>query len=130
MRNLFWILIVLLYAGCGGGGGGAPGSSGSTSSPGNGDCAAPCSTKISWLGNPETAVNSAGGGYRVYYPGAAGGSSPVLDVPYVSGPAAPTSVTLNLESAGTYYVRVVAYSSINTAGSEASAETTITVYNP
>jgi len=77
---------------------------------------APRSVTVSWASSPETAVNSAGGGYRVYYstdPNFVPHGAPAAVVPY-AGAAAP-SATLSL-SVGTYYVRVVAYSSLPVPG--------------
>jgi hypothetical protein len=86
--------------------------------------------QISWIGNPETAVNRSGGGYKVYYstnsgfnPGDVGVT--VIDVPYISGVSAPTSVLVSLSPA-TYYIRVAAYSVLNvpgTSGGSISAAT-------
>jgi hypothetical protein len=77
--------------------------------------------RISWNENPETAVNRSGGGYSVYYspnsgfnPGDSGVM--VIDVPWVSGASAPTSVVTPLNP-GIYYIRVAAYSSLNPPGS-------------
>ena len=86
--------------------------------------------KLAWNENPETAVNSAGGGYRVYHstnsgfnPGDAGVK--VVDVPYVSGATAPTTVIVPISS-GTYYVRVAAYSALNAPGSSSGSISTAT----
>jgi hypothetical protein len=72
---------------------------------------------VSWDGNPETAVNRSGGGYKVYHSSNSGfnpGDSGVteIDVPYISGVSAPTSVLISL-SPGTYYIRIAAYSALN-----------------
>lgn len=83
------------------------------------------SLKISWIANREKAVNSAGGGYRVYYgrvPGFAVGTAAFVDVPFVAGATAPTAKTLMGLPAGDYYIRVAAYSQQNPEGSIASAE--------
>lgn len=74
---------------------------------------------ISWNANREKAVNSAGGGYRVYYSSVNNfsiGSASALGAAYVSGATAPTSVTTPALGSGTYYYRVVAYSTLNPAG--------------
>ncbi|MDH3310680.1 MAG: hypothetical protein OEM48_04090 [Gammaproteobacteria bacterium] len=108
-------LVTLLgLAACGGGGGG--GGSGTTSS-----------VQVSWTANRETAVNSPGGGYKVYYSSTAGfniASANVIDVPYAAG-ATPTSTTLSLLT-GTHYIKVIAYSTLNPGGSTPSAEIAIT----
>jgi hypothetical protein len=77
--------------------------------------------QISWDENPETAVNRAGGGYKVYYSSISGfnpGDASVTEiiVPYVSGASAPTSVVTPL-SPGIYYIRIAAYSALNPPGS-------------
>lgn len=90
---------------------------------------------VAWTASKESDVNSTGGGYRVYYstvtPVSTTGSS-YQDVPYASGAAAPTNVRMRLP-AGSYYLRVVAYSSFNPDGlaegnlSAGSSEVTVTV---
>lgn len=71
---------------------------------------------ISWAPNLEAAVNRAGGGYTV----AISGQSPI-DVPYVSGAAAPTSTSAKLV-AGTYSVTVTAYSALLPPGSSTGSK--------
>jgi hypothetical protein len=75
------------------------------------------SATVTWAQNRETSVNSAGGGYRVYYASAAGvatASNPnVVLVPYVSGPTAPTTATISNMPVGDWYIKVVAYSAYN-----------------
>ena len=71
---------------------------------------------ISWNANRETAVNTTGGGYKVYYSTSAGfavtdAGVSVMDVPFVVPPRAPTTLVLQLPS-GVYYFRVVAYSAL------------------
>lgn len=104
-------LILLLsgfVAGCGGGGG-------------EGAAPTPKTVTISWDANRESAVNSANGGYKVYYSSFSGfdindSNVQVIDVPYSGGPASPTQTTAQLVP-GHYYFRVVAYSSLNAPGS-------------
>ena len=79
--------------------------------------------QISWNENPETAVNRIGGGYKVYYSANSGfdpGGSGVaeIDVPWTTPPGipAPPSVVTYLDP-GIYYIRIVAYSSLNPPGS-------------
>jgi hypothetical protein len=87
---------------------------------------------LSWLANHESAVNRSGGGYRVYYsstPGFALASVQPIDVPWTSGAHAPTTTTASLLSGSNYYVKVVAYSSLNTAGSAPSSEYSFFVPN-
>lgn len=76
--------------------------------------------RFSWNPNPESAVNRAGGGYRVYYSNRSGfapGDIDVteIDVPYVSGTHAPTSIVVALDP-GIYFVRIGAYSALNAPG--------------
>ena len=84
--------------------------------------------QISFNGNLETAVNRAGGGYKVYY-SANTGFDPdddgvtEKDVPWTSGPTAPTSIVIPL-SPGTYYLRMAAYSALGPPGSVGSTSTT------
>lgn len=80
----------------------------------------PITIEVSWNANPETAVNRGGGGYKLYY-SSNSGFDPAdigvteVDVPFVSGPTAPTSVQIEV-GPGTYYFRVAAYSSLNAPG--------------
>lgn len=87
--------------------------------------------QISWTANREAAVNRSGGGYLVYISNTSGaslGSITPIQVPYVSGSSAPTSLDLQNLSPGTYYVRVVAYSAMTStahptgSSSQASSE--------
>jgi len=92
---------------------------------GNGDSGTPSTTvspqtiravNVSWSANRETAVNTPGGGYKVYYSVSSGfditdAGVTVVDVPFIAPPAAPTSISLQLVS-GQYYFRVVAYSAL------------------
>ena len=71
---------------------------------------------VSWVANREKLVNTLGGGYTIFYSTQSNVdlfSANSVDVPYVAGASAPTSVVLDLAPAYTYYVRVVAYSTIN-----------------
>jgi hypothetical protein len=101
---LAFIISASLF-GCGGGDGG--GSSALTPL-----ALAPTShtVNISWAANRETAVNSAGGGYTVAISG-----QPPINVPYVSGPSAPTTTTATLMT-GNYSVTVTAYSALSPPG--------------
>ena len=75
------------------------------------------SVTVSWDENREAGVNSAGGGYRVYYANSPNVSttnnSNVVQVPYVSGPLAPATATISNLPAGDWYIKVVAYSAFN-----------------
>ena len=86
--------------------------------------------KLAWDANPETAVNSAGGGYRVYYSSNSGfnpvdGGVTEVNVPYTSGATAPTTVVIPLGS-GTYFVRLAAYSALNAPGTTGVSISTAT----
>lgn len=110
-----------LAAGCGGGGGGG----------------VPRDVRVSWTANRETAVNSLGGGYRVYYSTTQGlsvAAAPFVNVSYDAGAAAsPTTATIPGLSPGTYYIKVAAYSALTPPGgsggraSAPSAEISVTV---
>lgn len=121
-RSAAWALIwigVQGLAGCGSGEGGAPAT----------PAAINATVLVSWAANREAAVNRAGGGYRVYYSAASGFSvatAPFVDVPYAGGAAAPTQAGLSLP-AGTHFIKVVAYSSLNPSGSEPSPEVAVAV---
>jgi len=65
---------------------------------------------FAWAPNRESGVNRAGGGYRVSISG-----QPTINVPFVSGPTAPTSATARLPP-GTYTVVVRAYAAIDAQG--------------
>ncbi|HEX7043643.1 MAG TPA: hypothetical protein VF203_03420 [Burkholderiales bacterium] len=85
--------------------------------------------EVSWDPNRESGVNRAGGGYRVYHgttPGFSLGGARFVDVPYAGGETTPTRALLAL-APGTHYIKVVAYSALNPAGSAPSAEVAITV---
>jgi len=73
------------------------------------------SVDLSWTANREAEVNKAGGGYRVAISG-----QPVIDLPYASGVAAPTSISTTLKSGG-YTVTVTAYSTRNPTGNVSAA---------
>lgn len=82
---------------------------------------------LSWSANRERGVNLAGGGYLV----SIGGAAP-LQVPYVSGAFAPTSLTTTLYT-GSYSVTVRAYAALDSAGGTTgtvSAPSTLTVHVP
>ncbi len=83
---------------------------------------------LTWNANRESGVNKAGGGYRVSIVG-----QPDVVVPWVSGPAAPTTTTVQLPS-GTYTVSIRAYAALDatggTAGSVSAPSQTVTVNVP
>jgi len=88
------------------------------------------SIQVSWNASLATAVNRSGGGYRVYYSSSSGFNTgevgvTEIDVPYISGVSAPTSVLIEVGS-GTYYVRVAAYSALNAPGTSGGSTSTVT----
>lgn len=88
----------------------------------------PGAVVMSWETNRESAVNRAGGGYRVYRSNTTAfepTTVTVFDVPY----PAPPQATLNV-TPGTYYIKVTAYSELNSAGSAASPVTKLVVTSP
>jgi len=95
-RSILIALSALILSACGGGGSTPPPPTPTSHT-----------VNLSWAANREAAVNSAGGGYTV----AISGHAPI-DVPYVSGPAAPTTTAATLMS-GSYSVTVTAYSALN-----------------
>lgn len=99
-RSLAALLAAGLVA-CGGGGGGSEADSAPTG---------PAAVTLAWGASREASVNRPGGGYEV----AISGLAPI-DVPYVSGPAAPTSTTVTLPS-GSYLVTVRAYGALDAQG--------------
>jgi hypothetical protein len=94
-------LVLVVLASCGGGGGGGGGSSAPLG---------PRAVTLAWAPNHENGVNSAGGGYQVSISG-----QPTINVPYVSGPTAPTSTVIPLPT-GTYTVTVSAFAALDTQG--------------
>ena len=92
------VVAAVMLAACGGGGESSP---------------APITTHavtLSWQPNRDSGVNRAGGGYQVSITG-----QPMIVVPYVSGPAAPTSATVMLTT-GTYTVAVRAFAALDSQG--------------
>ena len=129
MRRLIYFVFSLALAACGGGGGGG----GSAESSEGTNVAttvtvSPGAVVIRWAANRESAVNRAGGGYRLYRGNTSAfdpATDAVLDIPH---PAPPQAV-LNL-TPGTYYIKVTAYSDLNPVGSAASPVTKLVVSNP
>lgn len=118
------VALALLLAACGGGGGG------STAPAVASDCSSPCALTLNWSANREAGVNAAGGGYHVYYapnPNVALDQATRVTVAYdLALGQTPTSTALQF-AAGTWYLRVVAFSSLNPAGSAPSAELVLVV---
>jgi hypothetical protein len=101
VRRRACLLIAIILVGCGGGGGGGGGS---TPPP------AVYSVTLGWAPNHESGVNSTGGGYQVLISG-----QPTINVPYTSGPTAPTSTTVSLQG-GSYTATVRAYAALDAQG--------------
>jgi ABC-type glycerol-3-phosphate transport system substrate-binding protein len=101
----FALIALAQLSGCGGGGGGG------TSGPPPG----PHTVTLAWAPNHEKGVNSAGGGYHVSISG-----QPMINVPYVSGPTAPTS-TVTILQTGTYTVTVTAFATLDAQGGSAGS---------
>ena len=79
---------------------------------------------VSWTRNRESAVNRAGGGYKLYYSQTSNfdiNSATMVNLPYVSGPYSPASTTLTLTPA-LWYVKVVAYSAMNSYSSSVTSD--------
>jgi hypothetical protein len=117
-KSILAVVVLVVATGCGGGGGG-----GGVTGPPN------ATVQVSWAANRDAAVNQAGGGYRVYFSRIAGfnvAGASFVDVPYVSGPTAPTAAALALSS-GNNFIKIVAYSALNPNGSAPSAETSVSV---
>jgi hypothetical protein len=113
-RIHFGFLVIAFLSACGG--------DGSASLEGFGP---PRDVQVTWSANHEKVVNQAGGGYRVYYstsPGFSVSGATFVDAPYESGPEAPTTAILPMLTSGlTYYVKVVAYSSMTFPGTSTPA---------
>jgi len=101
VRRVACLLIAIILVGCGGGGGGGGGS---TSPP------TVHSVTLSWEQNRESGVNSTGGGYQIVISG-----QPTINVPYASGPTAPTTATVSLQT-GSYTATVRAYAALDAQG--------------
>jgi hypothetical protein len=119
------LLLSLQLLACGGGGGGA-----STPSQPPPVCVDPCGITLSWSTSPEGGVNQAGGGYRVYVtntPDAVLPNATSVTVAYdQQAGGTPTTAALQL-TAGTWYVRITAYSALNTVGSAPSTALEVAV---
>lgn len=112
------MLLALLVAACNGSDGALRGTQSITAT-----------VMVSWAPNREADVNTAGGGYKVYYsqtPDFDVANANVVNVPYVSGPTAPTNAMLTLSS-GDNFIKVVAYSALNPNGSQPSAQISVNV---
>ncbi|VAW71614.1 hypothetical protein MNBD_GAMMA12-82 [hydrothermal vent metagenome] len=135
--SFFAIVTVILLAGCGGGGSDTPAA---TTPPAPGPTAPPAPTPpppapantrnvtITWAQNSEKRVNEAGGGYRIYISQVSGFNinDSGVEVVNVAAPTSPS--TVRALAAGTYFIRVVAYSRLGT--SAASRQITVTVTIP
>lgn len=128
MRGLIYFIFGLALVACGGGGGDGSAGSSEASNAMTTVTVSPGAVVISWEANRESAVNRAGGGYRVYRDKASAfdpATVTVFDIPH----PAPPQVLLNF-TPGTYYIKVTAYSGLNPAGSAASPVTELVVSNP
>ncbi len=87
--------------------------------------------EVSWTANHEKAVNSPGGGYRVY---TNNDDDNFISVPYVSGPLAPTSIILTNLLKGTNTFQIAAYSTLispwETSGTVSMKSSVITINVP
>jgi len=99
LTPLTLVVLAVGLSACGGGGSSPP----------------PRSVALAWAANHESGVNRAGGGYQVSISG-----QPTIDVPYTSGPAAPTSTTVLLQPAS-YTVTVRAYAALDSQGGNAGS---------
>ena len=84
---------------------------------------------VNWSPNRESTVNMSGGGYKVYYGTTSGFSlstAQMVQVPYVSGDATPTTAKLLKVPSGIYSIVVLAYSQYNPTGTP-SAPLVLTV---
>jgi hypothetical protein len=105
-RSSVYLLCSLALAACGGGGG----EGGGGDDPGTQPPPESRTVTLTWDANRESGVNRPGGGYEVSIAG-----QPVKDVPYTSGPTAPTSTTSQLPP-GTYVISVRAYAGLDPQG--------------
>jgi hypothetical protein len=96
---------------CSGGGGGGDGG---------GDPGPP---RLTWTANRERGVNSPGGGYLLDISGRG-----TIDLPYVSGDLAPTSLTTTLP-AGNYTVTLRAYAALDESGGTSGTVSAPTIIN-
>lgn len=99
--RVFAALFAAGLVACGGGGGGGEADGAATG---------PAAVTIAWNPSREANVNRPGGGYEV----SISGREPI-DVPYVSGSAAPTSTTVTLSS-GSFSITVRAYGALDAQG--------------
>lgn len=70
---------------------------------------------VRWAPSPEAEVNAPGGGYTVFYsqtPRFAVETAAYVDVDYVSGSTTMTAATLRKLTSGTWYIKVVARSTM------------------
>ena len=126
-RNLLLSALLVVVSGCGGDASPSPG--GTATVPVN------ATVTLSWAANPETELNKAGGGYRIYYsqnssfqPGDPGVQT--VNVPYIAGPRAPTAIDIAVTASGTWYFRVQGYSALNPQGGPLSPPFAVTVPAP
>lgn len=95
----FFFIFSVLFVSCGGSG-------------------PPKQVTVTWDANVETAVNTTGGGYKLYYSQTSGfdaGNAVSVDIPYVSGTTTPTTTRLSLASGTVWYFKVQAYGLVDSA---------------
>lgn len=90
----------------------------------------PRKVRITWDASPEKTVNSVGGGYRVYYSLTEDFelyTATYQNVPYVSGTHSPTMADIEILSNGTWYFKIISYSTTSVQGSEPSQEVSVEI---
>lgn len=92
---------------------------------------------IVWSNSKEKGVQKTGGGYKLCYKKSSTFSSEIEDgvncqtIPYVSGPYAPNSQTVTVNSVGQYYFRIKSFSELNSnAPFSAPLSTTVSTPSP
>jgi hypothetical protein len=105
LYRLIGCVLLVVLSNCGGGR-----SGGASSAP-----PGPHTVTLAWAPNHQKGVNSAAGGYQVSISG-----QPTINVPYVSGPTAPTS-TVTILQTGTYTVTVTAFAALDAQGGSAGS---------
>lgn len=126
VRNfcLGFFIITILFACSDGGGGSSNGGGNTNTCPGGG---AGANINVSWIASKAAAVNKVGGGYKIYLSKTSGfnpGDSGVTskNVAYVSGTSTASSTIINTTSSGKWYIRVAAFSSLNSGNGSGGSE--------
>jgi len=102
-RSHMGLICAMSVSACGGGGGDAP-------FPPEPSPVTSHDVVLSWQASREAGINSPGGGYQVLV-----GGQVIKDVPFLSGPLAPTGTTITLLS-GTHAITVRAYAALDSQG--------------